>query len=162
MLPEAPFGYESRMPRFEEASTLQSVGRDVQGREVQLSPLTARAWSEMKRAGGAAGIDLQLISGFRSFNGQREIIERKRDKGESFEQILRVSAYPGFSEHHTGRAVDIGSPHAEPLTETFESTPEFRWLTAHGFEFGFCLSYPKSNSQDIAYEPWHWCYRMDA
>lgn len=160
MLPEAPSGYESRMPRFEEASELHSVGCDVHGRETWLAPSTARAWSEMKRRGEADGIALLLISGFRSIARQREILERKLSRGESLTRVLRVSAYPGFSEHHSGRAVDIGSPHAEHLTKEFETTPEFQWLRAHGAEFGFELSYPPNNPQGIIYEPWHWAVRI--
>ncbi|MDB4473563.1 D-alanyl-D-alanine carboxypeptidase family protein [Opitutaceae bacterium] len=141
-----------------EASELHSVGLDVHGREVQLTPDAALAWSKMKRASEADAVELQLISGFRSVARQHEIFERKLSNGDSLEEILRVSAYPAFSEHHTGRAVDIGSPYAEHLTEEFEATPEFRWLSRHAAVFGFILSYPKNNPHGIVYEPWHWVF----
>jgi len=75
----------------------------------------------------------------------------------SLADILKVSAYPGYSEHHTGRAVDIGSPDCAHLTEAFEATREFSWLAEHAAGFGFVLSYPRDNPHGIAFEPWHWC-----
>ena len=65
-------------------------------------------------------------------------------------------AAPGHSEHHTGRAVDIATPGSRPLTEEFEDTDAFRWLTSRAVEFGFSLTYPRDNPWGIAYEPWHW------
>jgi D-alanyl-D-alanine carboxypeptidase len=71
-------------------------------------------------------------------------------------QILEISALPGFSEHHTGRAVDLGQTGTPPLTEEFEHTNAFNWLQSHAKEFSFSMSYPKGNQHGIAFEPWHW------
>jgi D-alanyl-D-alanine carboxypeptidase len=73
---------------------------------------------------------------------------------------LRVNAIPGYSEHHTGRALDLHTGEAEPLSETFELEPAFAWLQEHALTYGFTMSYPKNNELGIAYEPWHWCYRI--
>jgi D-alanyl-D-alanine carboxypeptidase len=70
-----------------------------------------------------------------------------------------VNAYPGHSEHHTGRAIDLGAPSVAPLEEEFENTPEFAWLRARAGSFGFQMTYPRSNVHGIVYEPWHWCMR---
>jgi len=145
------------MPRFAEAESLQSVGVDTFGREIQMAPDTARAWIDMKRASEETGVNLLLISGYRSVARQTEIVQRKLDAGITLDEILRVSAYPGHSEHHTGRALDLGSPDAEHLTEAFEQTREFKWLNTHASQFGFHLSYPRDNPHGITYEPWHWC-----
>ena len=146
------------MPRFAEATQLQSVGVDTFGREIQMTPETAQAWLDMKHASEEAEVNLLLISGFRSIARQTEIIQRKLEAGLSMEGILRVNTYPGHSEHHTGRALDLGSPEAEHLTEDFASTREFAWLIGHAAQSGFRLSYPRKNPHDIAYEPWHWCF----
>ena len=71
------------------------------------------------------------------------------------------SAPPGCSEHHTGRAVDIGTPHCKVLDEEFEQTEAFDWLVRFAGKFGFRLSYPRGNSCGYAYEPWHWCFVRD-
>ena len=104
------------------------------------------------------GIDLKVVSAFRSIDYQRGIIERKLKAGQSVEQILAVSAPPGYSEHHTGRAVDVMTPGGPILEETFADTDAFRWLEQNACRFGFVLSYPRGNAHGFAYEPWHWAW----
>jgi D-alanyl-D-alanine carboxypeptidase len=89
---------------------------------------------------------------------QAEIIQRKINAGQAMHEILKVSAAPGYSEHHTGRAVDITTADCEPLSESFEATEAFQWLQENAHQYSFKLSYPKDNSLGIAYEPWHWAY----
>lgn len=158
MFPDAPESFRERPPRFSDAADLVPVGLDHYGREAFLTPKAAEAWVAMSRAAAGAGLNLLLISAFRSVARQAEIVRRKRKRGLSWDEILRVSAYPGFSEHHTGCAVDLGAPGCAELTEAFEMTPEFSWLCAHAGEFGFKLSYPRENPDGIAYEPWHWMW----
>jgi len=161
-LPPPPPDYEKRMPRCEEATQFRSVGADALGREARLAPATADAWLAMQRAAEDDGVRLLLVSAFRSVARQTEIIQRKLEAGIPLADILKVSAYPGYSEHHTGRAVDIGSPDCAHLTEDFETTREFVWLTTHAAAFGFSLSYPRANEAGITFEPWHWCCKMGA
>lgn len=157
-LPEMPEGYAERVPRQPEATELMSVGLDAFGREQRLAPEAATAWATMREVAAGEGVQLLLISGFRSIARQREIVERKLVRGIPWDEILRVSAYPGFSEHHTGRAVDIGSPECAHLTESFEATREYRWLVERAAAFGFTLSYPREGRSGVAYEPWHWLW----
>ncbi len=158
-LPPVPSGYLDRMPRQAETLRLDPIGLDVNGREARLSPKAAVAWRALHAAAGADGLALLLVSSFRSFERQREIVAAKLRRGESLEAVLRTSAYPGFSEHHTGLAVDLGSPGHTGLTEQFETTREFSWLVQNAGRFGFSLTYPRGNRHAVAYEPWHWCYR---
>ncbi len=159
-LPPPPPGYETRLPRFTEEGLLCDVGQDAFGREVRLAVEAAEAWTSMRAEAERAGVDLLLLSGFRSVERQAEIVAKKLTAGQVLADILRVNAYPGFSEHHTGRAVDIGSAECEHLTEAFETTREFAWLRQHAARFGFALSYPRDNPHGIAYEPWHWCHSL--
>lgn len=141
-----------------EARQLQLAGLDRYRRTLWLAPDAARAWQTMRVAAQAAGIDLQAISGFRSIEYQAAIIRRKLKRGLSLDQILSVNAAPGYSEHHTGRALDIGCPGEPPAEESFEHTAAFSWLQRHAGRFGFSLSYPRNNRHGIVYEPWHWCW----
>jgi zinc D-Ala-D-Ala carboxypeptidase len=156
---DVPFAYRGRLPRFKDAAELVCVGRDVHGRDALLHPNAAEALGRMAAEAVVCGATLLIVSAFRSIDRQTEIVRRKRDKGLSWDAILKVSAYPGFSEHHTGCAVDIGSPGCCDLVEDFEKTQEFRWLDVHAAEFGFLMSYPRGNRFGIAYEPWHWMWR---
>ena len=139
-------------------SELVSIGLDMFGREQRLERGAAAQWRAMAATAGQEGIVLAAISGFRSYDYQRILIERKLAQGVPLEEIVRSSALPGFSEHHTGRAIDIGTADSPPLTEEFEHTPAFNWLTRCAPEFGFSLSFPRGNTRGIIYEPWHWFY----
>ena len=99
---------------------------------------------------------MRLVSAFRSLNYQRQIFERKLSQGELLAQILRVNAAPGYSEHHTGCAVDLTTDGCPPLTEAFEHTAAFAWLVARAKDFGFTMTYPRGNKFGLIYEPWHW------
>ena len=144
---------------FPEAKELVSVGLDIHGRDQRLTPEAAAAWNAMKTAAERSGEVLQLVSAFRSVDYQKQIIQRKRVAGQSWDEILRVSALPGFSEHHTGRTIDLTTPGCKPLTEEFEATSAFRWLAQRAGEFGFTMTYPRDNPLGVAYEPWHWTFR---
>ncbi|BET66318.1 hypothetical protein ASA1KI_12360 [Opitutales bacterium ASA1] len=158
MFPDAPERFRNTPPRVAEATDLVAVGRDCHDRDAFLSAPAAAAWKQLVAAASIDGVELLLVSAFRSHARQAEIVRRKRERGLEWDAILRVSAYPGFSEHHTGRAVDIGTPGACDLEETFENTLAFAWLARNASTFGFTLSYPRDNPHGIAYEPWHWCW----
>lgn len=142
-----------------EAQRLAPVGLGTDGRDKLLAPAAARAWSALRAAAEADGIGLLLISGFRSVEFQAALVRAKLQKGLSVDEVLRINAPPGYSEHHTGRAVDIGHAGTAALDEAFETTPAFGWLTRNAGEFGFRMSFPRDNRQGYLYEPWHWYYR---
>ena len=73
-------------------------------------------------------------------------------------EILTVNAAPGYSEHHSGLALDLGAPGEPPAQESFERTATFAWLTQKACTYGFAMSYPRDNPYGIVYEPWHWRY----
>ena len=114
------------------------------------------AWRRMREAAVRDGIVLEAISGYRSHDYQLGIFERKLARAQTVAQILRVNAAPGFSEHHSGLALDIGTPGEPPAEESFEATPAFAWLQAHAGAHGYAMSYPRENPHGIVYEPWHW------
>ncbi len=145
--------------RYEVASELEVAEVGADGREHRLISPAATAWKDLKRKALADGEDLFIVSAFRSVERQIEIIQRKLESGETIDHILTVCAPPGDSEHHTGRAVDVGAPGNALLEPEFEQTSAFAWLRRNAGAFGFSLSYPAGNSYGYAYEPWHWCYR---
>ena len=150
------YGRRHRLRLQAESRQLAAIGHDVFGREQMLHPEAARAWLAMQRTARQEGVDLQVASAYRSVGYQVSLIERKKQSGQTMQQILAVSAAPGFSEHHTGRAVDVATAGSAPVEESFESTEAFEWLLASAHRFGFQLSYPRNNRHGIAFEPWHW------
>ena len=110
-----------------EARRLVFIGRaEDDGRILRLIPSAAKAWRKMQSAAAAVGVTLRPLSAFRSVARQTAIIRRKLARGQRIEDILRVSAVPGCSEHHTGRALDLGAPGHLKLETPFARTREFR------------------------------------
>ena len=106
------------------------------------------------------GIYLVFLSGFRSINLQNDIFySLKSFRNQEAAERARVSAPPGYSEHSTGFAIDIGdATQRETDFETeFENTDAFKWLIKNAAKFHFKLSFTKDN-KFIDYEPWHWRY----
>ena len=105
------------------------------------------------------GIDLVLLSGYRSISLQKEIFyQNKSIRNQTAIERARVSAPPGYSEHSTGYAIDFGDS-TMPEThfeQSFENTPAFNWLKRNAPRYHFVLSFPDGNSQGVSYEPWHW------
>jgi D-alanyl-D-alanine carboxypeptidase len=140
-----------------ESLVVAEVGDD--GREHRLTPAVATDWRAMKAAAQSDGVALRIVSAFRSIERQAEIVRAKLERGLSLDAILEVSAPPGYSEHHTGRAVDMTTDGVPALEVEFENTNAYRWLSRRAGEFGFSLSYPAGNPHGYAYEPWHWCHK---
>ena len=115
---------------------------------------------EMRDEAKKNGIYLVFLSGFRSTNLQNEIFySLKSFRNQEAAERARVSAPPGYSEHSTGFAIDIGdATQRETDFETeFENTEAFKWLIKNAAKFHFKLSFTKDN-KFIDYEPWHWRY----
>lgn len=153
-----PSDYGSRplKPRFQEAAELAEAGPNLLGRMQRLKPEALVAWHELARAAASDGHTLLLVSGFRAIDYQADIIRNKLKSGQTIEEILNVSAAPGYSEHHTGCAVDIAAPGSRPLTAEFEQSPAYDWLQKNAKKHGFTMTYPRDNPFGFEFEPWHW------
>ncbi|MFZ6677163.1 M15 family metallopeptidase [Undibacterium sp. Tian12W] len=143
----------------QEATELVLAENGEDGRQYLLTPATKLAWQAMKAAASEDGIALLMISAFRSIARQTEIISDKLAEGQQLQDILLVCAPPGYSEHHTGRAIDIATPEDPELEISFDTTAAFAWLKNNAGRFGFHMSYPPGNSSGFQYEPWHWCFQ---
>lgn len=155
------YGTQPVLPRYAEATELEDIGVNIMGQPQQLAPATASAWRAMAAAAADDAVTLLPVSGFRSIEYQALLIRRKLEAGQCIADILKVNVAPGYSQHHTGNAIDIATPGYKPLLEEFEESPAFEWLQAHAGDFGFVMSYPRDNAEGVIYEPWHW-YRGSA
>lgn len=125
------------------------------------NPEARKALNQMLEAAKQQGFDLVAFSGYRSFEYQTTLYNNyvNRDGQAAAD---RYSARPGYSEHQTGLAFDIGERGKEDvwLTEEFGETPAGQWLFAHAQEYGFILRFPQ-NKEEITgymYESWHYRY----
>ena len=153
------YGERTGLALQAEPASLAFAGFDRYRRPLWLTDEAAHAWQRMRDAARGDEVLLEAISGYRSHDYQLGIFRRKLARGLTVDEILAVNAAPGYSEHHSGEALDVGMPGEPPAEESFERTPAFEWLQARAGGFGFRLSYPRGNRHGIVYEPWHWCHR---
>ena len=155
------YGERTGLPLVAEPDWLAFAGFDRYHRPLWLHADAARGWDNLRAAALRDDVVLDAISGYRSHDYQLGIFDRKLARGQRVDEILAVNAAPGYSEHHSGRALDIGTPDEPPAEESFEATPAFEWLTANAEGYGFRMSYPRDNPHGIVYEPWHWYWQGD-
>lgn len=153
------YGQRHQLSLCEESRTLVPIGHDVFERPQSMEPVAASAWQMMQASAAQDGVLLQVVSAFRGIEYQALLIQKKLAKGQVINEVLKVSAAPGFSEHHTGQALDLTTPDCPPLEEEFAETEAYRWLKTNALEFGFVESFEKNNKHGLIWEPWHWCYR---
>jgi zinc D-Ala-D-Ala carboxypeptidase len=160
-LPQARYGH---LP-YQEADPSQLVvvgtyGTGGNQRSESLEQNAATAFENLRSAAAAAGVHIIPISGFRTIADQDKLFQRQISRQGSESAAAQLSAPPGYSEHHTGYAIDVGDgnqPTAD-LKFAFEETAVYRWIQQNGREFGFELSFPPNNAQGVSFEPWHWRY----
>jgi len=125
-----------------------------EGSRIYVTRATRDAFVKMAEAAAKDSITLLADSGYRSPRYQREIIRRRLSRGDSIEEIFRSASPPGYSEHHTGRALDL-----VPSEANFADTPAYDWLKHNAARFGFHESYPENGPGHLPWESWHWCYQ---
>ena len=119
-----------------------------------------KSLKEMQDDAEKDGVYLVFLSGYRSIKLQKQIFySLKSIRNQIASERARVSAPPGYSEHSTGFAIDIGDAYAREtdFEESFENTNAFKWLKNNAAKYHFKLSFDK-NQTSVDYEPWHWRY----
>ena len=112
----------------------------------------ASAWESMRSDASAEGIDIFIISAYRSYDVQKQLYDQEVA---AFGPDQNTSAKPGHSEHQLGTTIDIND-----LSGSFGDTPAGIWLQQNAPRYGFVMSYPpgREGETGYAYEPWHWRY----
>lgn len=136
----------NRLPDDFAPAVLEAI--DDQGRTA--TPETISAFRSMREGANNDGIDIVVQSAYRTFEYQRGLYERAGGDGSV--------ARPAFSEHHTGRALDLWGP--DGLLDENAPTETGRWVAAHAYEYGFIVRYTEENQPVTGYiaEPWHITY----
>lgn len=114
---------------------------------------------EMADAARAKGLHVFLSSGYRSYETQTYLYNRKVSQyGEAVAQT--IVAKPGTSEHQTGLCCDITDQYYEMKDASLENTRMYKWMSQHCDEYGFIVRFPKGKEDitGIIYEPWHFRY----
>lgn len=109
------------------------------------------ALMDLQVGAGLAGYSIQMLSGYRSYDYQAQLYQSYVNR-DGQAKADTYSARPGYSEHQTGLAFDVGQ-----LDYGYGDTPEGKWLYEHAHEYGFIIRYQKGKEQitGYTYEPWH-------
>ena len=161
-------------------SELALTGRgdlSLVGEKVQLQDEVYQAFLAMQKAAFEDGISIEIVSGYRSFDRQRNIWNRKYDyyvnlglsPQESMKRIIEYSTIPGTSRHHWGTDIDIIDENAKRpndvlVEENYEASGVYeglkKWMDTNAEKFGFVLVYTNNiERKGFYYEPWHYSYK---
>jgi len=128
--------------------------------EAENMHITQKAAGALARLVGDAkkqGVSLRLISGYRSYATQQEVYAAYvASDGQA--KADTYSARPGYSEHQTGLAADLGASDGKcDLEICFGDTPAGKWLAANAYKYGFIIRYKEDQTDKTGYqyEPWH-------
>lgn len=163
-----------------EYSILELMGKsdiELVGKGINLRPMAHDAFVEMKKAAYSDGIDLKIVSSYRSFSRQEAIWERKysnyteelgMDPLEAIDKIIEYSTIPGTSRHHWGTEVDIVDGYRKVegdvlVAEKFEAGGPYEdlknWMDENANTFDFYLVYTdEPKRKGFKYEPWHYSF----
>ena len=137
-------------------SDLTNISIDYASRDdLQCSRLALNAFIEMSRAAEADGYGLIINSAYRSYQDQVELTNFYLDAyGQSY--VDKYVAKPGYSEHQTGLAFDIGSR----TTNVFANSKEYQWMQDNAYKYGFVMRYDERYEDLTGFrkEPWHYRY----
>lgn len=125
----------------------------------QIRPEVNEKLEAMFAAASESGIQLNVVSGYRSYKYQQSLwytYEQKYGK----KYAAKMDAIPGASEHQLGLAVDLSGNVGCKLKQCFANTSAGKWLAEHASEYGFIMRYPngKENVTGVMYSPWHYRY----
>ena len=124
-------------------------------REIYLSRLAYNAFKEMSDAASREGYGIVINSAYRSYQDQQDISDLYlRAYGQEY--VDKYIAKPGYSEHQTGLAMDVGSR----SVNIFANSKEYGWMLENAYKYGFILRYSKrdENLTGFGFEAWHYRY----
>jgi LAS superfamily LD-carboxypeptidase LdcB len=173
----APLVCVSQESEFDNAELMGKTEIELYGEGINLRKEAHDAFVQMKKAAYQDGIDIKIVSSFRSFDRQAAIFERKylqftEEDGmspmEAIDKIIEYSTIPGTSRHHWGTDIDIidGNKKTEGdvlVPWKFEDGGPFadlkKWMDEHANEYNFFLVYTdEPKRRGFKYEPWHYSY----
>lgn len=152
--------------KFEPLPDIKIQLKEVRGKLFEKQ--TAYALEKLLKAAEKCGIDLEIVSGYRSSEYQQMLWEKEISKEMSLglgyiqavKKVGQTLALPGSSEHATGLAVDFAIQGNDDADYNFAGSEQAVWLERNAHKYGFILRYPrlKEHLTGIAFEPWHYRY----
>ena len=174
-LPKILLAKYTETPSFEVLTGTTTAHLDSSG---IMHKMAYRAYLDLRTAALKEGVDVRIVSGFRSFDRQLAIYNRKymryRNKGftslQAIQNIILYSTIPGTSRHHWGTDIDIIDANAQQPAGDVLNEAHYHgdgvfcklkdWMDLRAAEFGFYLTYTANHHRTgFNYEPWHYSFR---
>ena len=143
-------GYE--VPEFTELRNSQKV-------DSRIYPDLQQMFDDAR----AEGHSPYITSSYRSKEDQQaefdakvsELLDQGKTQAQCEVEAAQLVAKPGYSEHETGLAIDVGSDVGEEAQNAL-----WTWLADNSYKYGFIIRYPenKVTYTGISKEPWHLRY----
>ena len=142
-----------------------------------LLPEAYLKFKQMQNDAKKEGIEIEIVSGYRSYQKQKDIWNNKYNKNfengilgiKNINRIIQYSTLPGTSRHHWGTDIDIIDkrfiPKGDLLIEKNYSengiySQLFSWMKKNSKKYGFYLVYDDSpKRKGFKFEPWHYSYK---
>ncbi len=118
---------------------------------------TFKAFLRFKDFALINGYDIEIESGYRSVEHQQKVFDNCINQ-KGLEHAKKYVAIPGYSEHHTGLALDICLKQNDKFVIEHNLPDNFKdFLKENAYKFGFIIRYPmgKEDITGYNYEPWH-------
>lgn len=125
--------------------------------DYQATPETVEAYTKLKTDLEQQGMKIYVVSAYRSVSYQRSLYNYYL-RSDPKDVVDTYSSRPGYSEHHTGRAIDISQVYNN--LNAFEGSDEAAWVYENAYKYGFIVRY-KAEQMDVTgyiFEPWHIVY----
>lgn len=134
-----------------------TLSESAASQNMQLRKDSAASLEKLVSAASNEGLKVKLVSGYRSYATQQSVYSGYvASQGKAYADA--TSAQPGYSEHQTGLAADLGAASGKcQLQKCFGDMAEGQWLAANAHKYGFIVRYPKDKQSltGYDYEPWH-------
>jgi len=140
---------------FEPNDLIKIDEKYTNGEEQSANKEAVNAFISMYNAAKSEGLELVINSSYRSYNDQQDLCnEYAKVYGNNY--VQKYVAKPGFSEHQTGLAFDIGST----SINVFKKSNEYQWMLNNAYKYGFIQRFTKEKSYITGFneEPWHYRY----
>ncbi len=128
---------------------------NIKNKQVQVHADILPHLNAMLESAKSQGVEIQILSGYRSFSTQASLKSEYRTSYGS--GANKFSADQGYSEHQLGTTLDFTTEKVGAVLAGFDKTEAYKWMVLNAHKYGFILSYPKNNAYYV-YEPWHWRY----
>lgn len=155
----------SQLPDDWESTVELASAKDFEGGDIQVEKKALDEFYKLQDALHKEGIDIVLDSVYRSVSKQQKLWDDwSADPEKGIEYVRKYVAVPGYSEHHTGLAIDIAIKKDGKIIydndEMIREREIFAKVHSKLADYGFILRYleNREDSTGYAYEPWHLRY----